>query len=258
MNTSTKTTIAGERTHEFNPLVSEINGPTKRCRECGKTEALHDKPDYFAGEFSQYSKTATVAVPKTEDSAFDLHMLWDRARKFLGTGPTLKRTFDTNEPDDFPVQPEFMIQTGRFNRNKIIQTPKLVARFPEHNRPCKRQPLKGITLCVEGTGRFNKHQANVDAGYSYAEPVTLKQDDVKAKIRRIRPEEAEELAKIDKTVATIRAALDHALAAQAEALRKAFRKGHVVYVSEVREAAEAKLAERLAHKQAQRQVEAAI
>lgn len=94
---------------------------------------------------------------------------------------------------------------------------------------------------VEGTGKFDKTYAAVAATGTYSEPVRMTQDDVKSKIRRIRPEEAEELNKCDEEISRYEAAITNLRTIREKLLAKAFAKGHCVYLNEVREAAESRL-----------------
>jgi hypothetical protein len=135
-------------------------------------------------------------------------------------------------------QPEFILRT--FNR-KYVQVEKIRAWFKEIQREI-RPKFGGPFRHMEGTGRFNKSIIEL-FGRNYEENVRNSAD-LKDKFRRIREQEAVDLRATDDLIRDAEIRLQRLRGEREELVKVAFQKGHVVYLNEVRDVAEANLAAR--------------
>jgi hypothetical protein len=133
-------------------------------------------------------------------------------------------------------------------RNSVLTADDLQVRFPRKHKPTGRR-IGGLFTEVTDAGVDRKRLelyprdgrtgdgrpahaawARNEAGASGA--------DLKRTIRRLRPQEAEQLAAIDARLEEAKRVLGEIRDERDEAVRKAFAKGHVVTVAELTEMAE--------------------
>lgn len=123
---------------------------------------------------------------------------------------------------------------------RVVQTEKLVLRFLHLYRSEGKLDIGGISgNRLIDTGRVDKNVVETTVK-NWGFRIGLTAVGVKAQLRRLRPQEAELLAKQDEYIDHLRSELRSAEQMRKALLRDAFTKGHVVTVAELRQVAEAK------------------
>jgi len=146
------------------------------------------------------------------------------------------------------AQPEYLLRTGP-RRTDVVQVGQIGARHPEINR-VKRD--YGVFREVEGTGRRDRRFVRIFAtrgdedrgpqvsyahgGRSSAGAVAYTSSNaagVKSVLRRLRPQEAEELDALDREIAELQQQLGQVRNRRMEVIQRAWASGHVVRLQEV-------------------------
>jgi hypothetical protein len=133
-------------------------------------------------------------------------------------------------------------------RNSVLTTDDLQVRFRHKVKPTGKQ-IGGLFTEVTDAGVDRKHlelyprEGRTGDGRRAHSPWARNEADatgagVKQVLRRLRPQEAEQLAAIDARLEEAKRALDEIRDERDEAVRGAFSKGHVVTVSELTQMAE--------------------
>lgn len=94
-----------------------------------------------------------------------------------------------------------------------------------------------------GTGQPDKSRVYVRDETSYQYPMSTTKVDIGKTLRRIRPQEAEQLAAVDTEIDAAKQRLRDLNEVRQNLLKTAFAKGHVITIKEVTERADAELAE---------------
>lgn len=148
--------------------------------------------------------------------------------------------------DPRPADPAYIVRrAGRDGATRYVQVGRLVARRVEINKPTGKT-LGGLFTEVKGTGRYRPdvlclhatRDETVDgfgrrAYDGLREHVGRSAAGVKAVVRRIRPQEAAELARIDEDIAEVQERLETLRRQRREALASAWQRAHVVRLADV-------------------------
>lgn len=145
-------------------------------------------------------------------------------------------------------QPQYLLRLGR----TLIQTSALrVTRIEKHRVKSVRQSPIGPIREVEGTGRFESDVLRVavhsrdeqrpiladgrPTGGNRMEQVERSAAGVKRTVRRLRPQEAEQIDLIDARIAEHEAAITELRARRTDLVRDAWSKANVVRLAEIEE-----------------------
>lgn len=142
------------------------------------------------------------------------------------------------------TQGSFLLKThSAFDRRTplILQTDKLAPRYHEVTVTRPLDNIGGIQFQERvKTGKTDKNTFDIFNVKNYGFRFAATAAGVKAKLRRLRPQEAARLQEIDDDIERTRQHLKELGEVRKLVLREAFERGHVVTVAELRQAAESK------------------
>ena len=133
------------------------------------------------------------------------------------------------------AQPEYLLYFRWRKPARLFQASELIAEHPEI-RKTTYSNLGGFRFGHStGTGRIDRRKLDIRSSQvsSYVFRVAATAGGVKSVLRRLRPQEAEQLDAIDADIARLQAQLDALKEQRKQALHTAWQRGNVVRLKEL-------------------------